>query len=146
MPNSFIGIAAETLSSHNAYGPILKGGRTFKGQDKEREPYVFAGAIHVTLRDVKTYVAVFPSSPVIFSFSSAAAALSPGEGAFDVDEDDGVVVLGRVDNDEREDDVVGAGLYRCCHLCGVVKTPPCFISAFDLRRNTGRNSLPSPAA
>jgi hypothetical protein len=80
------------------------------------------------LRDVKTYVAVFPSNPVIFSFNSAAAALSPADGGFD-DEEELVVGLGRVDNDEREDDVVGAGLYRCCHLCGVVKTPPYIVSA-----------------
>lgn len=68
------------------------------------------------------YDAVLPWKPVVFAFKEDDDA-PPADDApcLVVDGDVGGLVE-RVDNDD------GTGLYRCCHGCGVVNTPPCHIS------------------
>jgi hypothetical protein len=54
----------------------------------------------------------------------------------------GGVVVGDAVFVDKEESGEGAGLYRCCHLCGVVKTPPYIISCMLIVMQ--RDSLPSP--
>lgn len=83
------------------------------------------------------YEAVLPWKPVVFAFKD--------------DDDDDVAGLAAVAPDllvagdagvfvEREDRDDGAGLYRCCHGCGVVSTPPYLIS-FTFAGMRGRRQL-----